>query len=86
MQDKDTTGFLMGKTINLILRKMVESPILQKFKREIITSIDSFLRYFDEMVNSIYQYYNSEVQDKDSVQIVLYKLILGWDKASWHYN
>jgi len=77
MQDKDTTGFLMGKTINLILRKMVESPILQKFKREIITSIDSFLRYFDEMVNSIYQYYNSEVQDKDSVQIVLYKLILG---------
>ena len=57
MMTQEATGFLMLQTINLIIKKMIDSPLLQKFKRETNLLFDRYLMYFDELVHNIYQFF-----------------------------
>lgn len=54
---QETTGFYTLRTINLVIRKMISSPILQKYKREANLLFEKYLMYFDELVHNVYQCY-----------------------------
>lgn len=59
---QETTGFYMLRAINLIIKKMIYSPILQKYKREANLLFEKYLMYFDELVHNVYHCYQKRLK------------------------
>lgn len=57
VQDKNTVGFISAQCIQLILRKMIESPLLNRFKKDVFPIIDNLVKFLDELMVKIYFYF-----------------------------